>query len=92
MTKLTRCLEPAEIGGGAGEAGEPYGVVYEEGHRGMTGSGYWQAGRPTDLFGDCHRDEPLALRLPFHQLQRPVEGLLRSIAGPLEIDIGPPQS
>jgi hypothetical protein len=52
----------------------------------MAGAGHRQARRPTDLFNDCHRDEP-CFRLVFHQPLRQTEGLLRSIADALEIEI-----
>ena len=55
----------------------------------MAGAGYWKAGRSTDLFATGHQ-EALALRLVFHQPLRQTEGLLRSIADVLAIDIAIP--
>ena len=55
----------------------------------MAGAGHRKAGWSTDLLGNCHRDEP-ALRLVFHRPLRQTEGLLRSIADVLKIDIAIP--
>jgi hypothetical protein len=55
----------------------------------MVRSGDWRAWRSTDLFRNSHRDRAY-LRLVFHQPLRQTEGLLRSIAALLDIDIAIP--
>ena len=55
----------------------------------MACTGDQRAGRPTNLFGDRHRDRPRA-SLVFHQPLRQTEGLLRSIADVLGVDIAIP--
>jgi hypothetical protein len=52
----------------------------------MACAGEQRAGRPTSLFGDRHRHRPRA-SLVFHQPLRQTEGLLRSIADLLGVDI-----
>ena len=56
----------------------------------MAGAGHRKAGRSTDLFAAGHQDGGLALRLVFHQPLRQTEGLFRSIADVLAIDIAIP--
>ena len=55
----------------------------------MARSGDWRAWRSTDLFGKAI-ETALTLRLVFHQPLRQTEGLLRSIAALLDIEIAIP--
>ena len=81
--------ELARIRRRTGQAWKPDGMAYRGGRRGMAAPATGKRGGQP-IYSAIAIETSLALRLVFHQPLRQTEGLLRSIADVLKIDIAIP--